>query len=34
MNDKAQQALQQYRNKVANGEIVKENKTPKQKWEG
>ena len=33
MNDKAQQALQQYREKVANGEIIKESKTPKQKWE-
>ena len=29
MNDKAQQALQEYREKVANGEIIKENKTPK-----
>ena len=32
MNDKLK-ALQEYRNKVANGEIIKENKTPKQKWE-
>ena len=30
MNDKAQQALQEYREKVANGEIIKESKTPKQ----
>ncbi len=33
MNDKAQQALQEYREKVASGEIIKESKTPKQKWE-
>ena len=33
VNDKAQQALREYREKVANGEIIKENKTPKQKWE-
>ena len=36
MNDKTQQALQalqEYREKVANGEIIKESKTPKQKWE-
>ena len=34
MNDKAQQALQQYREKVNNGEIVpSERKTLKEKWE-
>ena len=34
MNDKAQQALQQYREKVNNGEIApSERKTLKEKWE-
>ena len=34
MNDKAQQALQDYREKVNNGEIVpSERKTLKEKWE-
>ena len=33
MNDEAQQALQQYREKVANGEIApSERKTLKEKW--
>ena len=34
MNDKAQQALQQYREKVNNGEIApSERKTLKEKWQ-
>ena len=34
MNDKAQQALQEYREKVASGEIApSERKTLKEKWE-
>lgn len=33
MNENAKQALKEYRIKVANGEIEKEHKTPKQKWE-
>ena len=34
MNDKAQQALQEYRNKVNNGEVApSERKTLKEKWE-